>query len=135
MKFSVGYPLSEKSQDSFAHMVLNYKKHIAEVYFAWFGMASGRAASGVGHNGVVNWRAQKHTEKNIRKIKKAGIGLNLLLNANCYGGRALSVELENEIRSIIDYINDAVGNVAAVVDLCAHPLVCSQVSVLRLQFA
>ncbi len=114
MKFSIGYPLSDKGQGPFTQMVLDYKEHIEEVYFAWVGMASGRAASGIGHRGAFNWRAQKQTEKNIRKIKKAGIGLNLLFNANCYGRQALSIELENEVKSIIDYVNEAVGKIDAI---------------------
>lgn len=114
MKFSVGYQLSNRGQEPFPDVLLDFKERIAEVYFAWVGMASGRAALGIDRNGVVNHSLRKQLEKDLYRISKSGVGLNILFNANCYGGLALSTELESEVRSTINYLVDRIGGIRAV---------------------
>ena len=52
---------------------------------------------------------QKFMEDELKDIKKGGVKLNLLLNANCYGAKALSEELENNVIKIIDYLFTNIG--------------------------
>jgi len=43
-----------------------------------------------------------------------GVKLDLLFNANCYGGRAVSQSFENEICSIVDHIGSTAGDLEIV---------------------
>jgi collagenase-like PrtC family protease len=94
--------------ESFPEIVREYADYIGEVYFAWVGASSGRAAAGK-RRGFVDWGAQGELEEDLRSLREMGIELDLLLNANCYGGRALSQALANEVRSVIAHIADVVG--------------------------
>lgn len=113
MKFAVGYQLSEGDEESFVDLVRDYRDHIAEVYFPWGGLPSGRAALNV-RRGYTDWSAQARLEDDLRAIRAMGINLDLLFNANCYGGRALSQSLANEVRSVLDHLGEVVGGVQVV---------------------
>ncbi|MFW5857847.1 MAG: hypothetical protein ACOCX4_08215, partial [Planctomycetota bacterium] len=102
MRFAVGYPL-HRSPEPFADLVADYRDAVQEVYFAWPGLASGRSAGGR-RRGAVDWTAQDRLEQDLRRLKKLGVALDLLFNANCYGERALSEHLQNEIGSTLDYL-------------------------------
>ena len=80
----------------------------AKCIFAWPGQASGRNALG-SIRGRRNWDAQYLLEEDLRSFKKQGIKLDLLFNANCYGGRAVSQNLENEVLSIIEHLDYCAG--------------------------
>jgi collagenase-like PrtC family protease len=103
MKFAIGYQQPE-SEESFSCIVRDYREHIAEVYFPWVGIASCRAPLGRARGGV-DWNAQYGLEQDLTDIRKMGIKLDLLFNANCYGDRAVSVHFENEIISILRHLN------------------------------
>jgi collagenase-like PrtC family protease len=113
MKFAVGYQLADPSEESFVDVVADYRDDIGEVYFPWVGQPSGRAAVGSGR-GYTDWSAQARMEQELRALKQFGIKLDLLFNANCYGGGAVSQALENQVISILDYLEDAVGGVEIV---------------------
>ena len=102
MKFAVGYQLPENNE-SMPDIIRDYKEHISELYFSWVGSASGRAALGSEH-GAFDWGLQERLECELREIKALGPKLDLLFNANCYGGRAVSISLENEVMSIVSYL-------------------------------
>jgi collagenase-like PrtC family protease len=111
MKFALGYQQSEDIDDrSFIGLVDDYREHLAEVYFPWVGTASGRAALGR-QRGVVEWRAQQRLEDDLAAIRDRGIKLDLLFNANCYGARAVSEQLQHEVGSILEYLETTVGGV------------------------
>ncbi|NPV06410.1 MAG: hypothetical protein HPY83_00430 [Anaerolineae bacterium] len=104
MRFSVGYqlPLAD-DQPTIVDLVRLYRQSIAEVYFAWVGMASGRAR--VGHyDGDVDWGSQHQIEADLTRLSDMGVGLSLLLNANCYGGLAVSTALANEVSSLVRHL-------------------------------
>ena len=103
MKFAIGYQQSE-SGESFSCIVRDYREHIAEVYFPWVGEASCRAPLGRARGGV-DWNAQYSLEQDLSEIRRMGVKLDLLFNANCYGDRAVSVHFENEIISIIRHLD------------------------------
>jgi len=101
IKYSVGYQLRE--ENIFSDIIERYKDRIEEVYFPWLNLPSGRGPI-ADKSGYINWEAQKQLEYEIKKIKKMGIKLNLLLNASCWGGNSLSVNLANMVISLIDYL-------------------------------
>lgn len=111
MKFAIGYQQPEN--ECFTDILNDYRDVISEVYFPWVGTASGRASLG-NQRGNRDWGAQHELEEDLRAIKKEGIKLDLLFNANCYGARAVSEHLENETRSIIDYLDHLVDGVEIV---------------------
>ncbi len=113
MKYIVGYQLPKEEGTSFFQVVEPYFPHIGEVFFSWVDTPSGRSAVG-NADGYVDWGAQECMLEELSAIRKRGIRLDLLLNANCYGGEALSERLSNRILSIIDYINSRAGGVDVV---------------------
>lgn len=104
MKFSIGYQQPENGE-YFSDIVRDYHDSIAEVYYPWPGMATGRAALGRVRE-AVDWSAQEELEENLRNIRQMGIRTDILFNSNCYGGAAISEGLANRICSIIDYLGN-----------------------------
>ncbi|MFO7946525.1 MAG: hypothetical protein R6V19_06915 [Armatimonadota bacterium] len=113
MKFAVGYQLPGEGDESFIDLVADYSDHIAEVYFPWSDMPSGRAPLTT-RQGYTDWSAQDHLEHDLIALKQMGVKLDILFNANCYGGRAISRWLENKVRSVLDYLQHLLGGV----DIC-----------------
>lgn len=103
MKFAVGYQEPENGE-RFSAITADYRNALAEVYFAWPGAASGRAAWDRSQ-GAVDWSAPERLEAELAAIRAQGLKLDLLLNANCYGERAVSTTLENEIASLLDHLD------------------------------
>lgn len=108
MRFAVGYQMAEDGEEPFLDLVSDYRAHVAEVYFPWLGMASGRSALSV-RRGYVDWQAQETLEQDLAALRGMGIRLDLLLNANCYGGRAVSQHLQNEVASVLERLADVCG--------------------------
>lgn len=106
IKFSVGYQLLE--EESFSDIVERYKDRIEEVYFPWLNLPTGRGPIAE-KSGYINWSAQKQLEFELKKIKKMGIKLNLLLNASCWGENSLSINLANLVLSVVEYLNENIG--------------------------
>lgn len=122
MKFLVGYQLPQKDGVCFSQSMEPYFSEIDEVFFPWIDSPSGRSAIG-NDNGYVDWSAQETMEAELSAIKKRGIRLDLLLNANCYGAEALSERFSNRILSILEYLQERVGGVDVVTT--ASPFVAS----------
>jgi collagenase-like PrtC family protease len=108
MKLAVGYQLGEEGDEPFAGIVRDYREAIAEVYFPWPGAPSGRAALGR-RRGFADWSAQERLERDLAAFRQMGLALDLLLNANCYGARAVSESLENEVCSILERLDEVAG--------------------------
>jgi len=108
MKFAIGYQLPDEGEEPFSNIVKDFKDSIEEAYFAWLDMPSGRAPLG-SIDGIVDWEAQRKLEEDLKAIKKMGIKLDLLFNANCYGKYSLSKYLANLVCSTIDYLNQKIG--------------------------
>jgi len=129
VKFAIGYQLPDEDQQPLTQVVGRFREQIEEVYFAWPGMPSGRAPLERGsqqpHMGdnahssgqddrspdrlLVDWDAQRQLEEDLRAFKAMGIKLDLLFNANCYGGESLSQALAARVCSIIKHLLDTVG--------------------------
>ncbi len=110
MKFAVGYQLADQDEESFVDIVRDYREHIAEIYFPWPGMSSGRSAMGRGR-GMVDWRAQTALEHDLVAFRDMGVKLDLLFNANCYGDKAVSQYLENQVGSLLEHLAQTVDGV------------------------
>lgn len=103
MKFSVGYQFFDETETSMAARLCGLREHIEEVYFPWPDMETCRP-SAVNVGGRTEWAAQSVLEEDLALLRQSGIKLNLLLNANCYGERAMSHYLRNRIASLIGYL-------------------------------
>ncbi len=113
MKFSVGYQLPDPGEEPFARVVEDYREHVAEVYFPWADMPSGRAALAT-RGGYTDWSSQRRLEEDLASFREMGIRLNLLFNSNCYGGRAISQWLEQKVISVLDRLRDVAGGADSV---------------------
>jgi len=102
IKYEIGYQLTDQNF-SFTKLVAEFIDRIDTVYFPWTQIATCRnSISNI--KGTINWMAQFSLERDLRWLRANGIRLNLLFNANCYGEKAVSKYLENEIRSVIDHL-------------------------------
>ncbi len=102
MKFAIGYQ-EPVNGELFSGIVADYSPAIGEVYFPWSGHASGRPGSP-----VPDWGAQERLESELQLIRRLGVKLDLLFNANCYGADALSAKLECEILGVLERL-DSLG--------------------------
>jgi len=112
MKFSVGYQLPDE-RGSFVEVVRDHRDRVAEVYFPWVFEPSGRAVLNR-RRGWADWRAQSELETDLRDLRRLGVRLDLLFNANCYGGRAVSKQLEQHVASIVEHVAEVADGLDAV---------------------
>ncbi len=103
MGLAIGYQLPDED-DSTVEIVRDYAPHIAEVYFAWAGHASGRSA-------LSGTEALHLLERDLLALREAGVRLNLLFNANCYGAEALSRELADRVEGVLARLDALVGGI------------------------
>ena len=113
MKFAVGYQRMEDRAESFLDIVRDYRENIDEVYFPWVHSPSGRASLSESR-GLVDWKTQTQLETDLIALRDLGVRLDLLLNANCYGGKAVSEYLENQVGSLLTHLDDLIGGVDVV---------------------
>jgi collagenase-like PrtC family protease len=98
------------SSPTFFDLCQPWLDSIAEVYFPWVYQSSGRDPLGEDHF-MLDHTATERLIYDLRLFKKNGKKLDLLFNSNCYGADAVSLRLEGEIFSIIEYLSIAVGDV------------------------
>ena len=110
MKLAVGYQLAEDSEESFVDVVNRYAGDIGEVYFPWPDIQTGRAPL-TNRRGFIDWGGQKRLENDLVLLRKAGMKLDLLMNANCYGGDSVSEYLANKICSVLYYLGEITGGI------------------------
>ena len=101
---SVGHSFTGEGQFTFPQIVDRNKDKIKEVYFAFTGIPSGRSSLGA-ENGYFDYETTERLISDLLEIVKMGKELDLLLNANCNGGDALSRAHERQIYSILDYLS------------------------------
>lgn len=105
MKFMVGLQFLNQR---FIEDIVQNKDYISEVYFSWGDFANGRNSQ-TESEAFTQWELQTLQVEALKKISYAGISLNLLLNANCYGKDSQSRSFFNKIGNTIDYIKDNFG--------------------------
>ncbi len=106
MKFMIGYQLQPSG--ALVDEILRYKERVHEVFFAWGTMASGRGGT-VAHSDRMPHEALRLQEDQLSYLAQEGIGMNLLLNANCYGASSLSRTFLMETGDLLDYLCDTVS--------------------------
>ena len=105
MKFTVGL---QYTNDSFLECILENKSHIHEVYFAWGDFPNGRSNQ-LQNAQFAPWELQARQTEYLRQLHDAGIQLNLLFNANCYGKDSQSRAFFHKIGQTMDYIQSNYG--------------------------
>lgn len=83
----------------FAEIALRHPS-VKEVYFPWVGEPSGRPKLGFEEEDDPEELAAA-LKRDLTRLRAAGVRLDLLLNANCYGAEAMSVALEKRIAAIV----------------------------------
>jgi collagenase-like PrtC family protease len=111
MRLSVGYSLV--ARERFLDALERWAPDIDELYFAWPGTPSGRADLGERNPEYKQNRVDELLE-DLRFATSLGIDLVLLLNGNCYGESALSDDLADSTRHIVDRVGGEAGRLIAV---------------------
>ncbi|MBQ8510000.1 MAG: hypothetical protein IJ493_08855 [Clostridia bacterium] len=100
MRFSIGYQLPD-ALDSTYELCADYDRYVSDVYFSWSSEPSGRfALCGESDREEVE---QIQLEE-LRAIRGLGKTLTLLLNANCYGGEAVSATLQKRVLGLVEFL-------------------------------
>lgn len=101
MKYSVGYQM--RPDPDFLSEIITQKEHIHEVYFSWGQYPNGRSAQGM-QQGLTQWEAYYRQEADIAMLSAAGLNLNLLFNATCYGENSQSKAFFDGVGNTVDYL-------------------------------
>ena len=83
IKFSVGYQFRRDS--GWIDCILANRERINEVFFAPLGVPNGRTGERVIKTEFSQDEKRCFLERDLRRISGAGVGLNILYNAGCYG--------------------------------------------------
>ena len=83
----------------FAEIVLRHPS-VREVYFPWVDEPSGRPKLGFEEEDDPD-ELEAALKRDLTRLRGAGVRLDLLLNANCYGAEAMSVAMEKRIAGIV----------------------------------
>lgn len=87
MRYMIGYQLQESGR--LLNEIVRNKEKVHEVYFAWGNMPSGRGGT-ASHSNLMPYEALQVQLAQLRYLADQGVGMNMLLNANCYGKDSLS---------------------------------------------
>ncbi len=94
-KLAIGY--NRRPPDAFSEMLKDLRHAVREVYFSWPGDMSGRD--------MPQKQQQEYYEEQLletlRRLRRDGIGLDLLFNANCYGADAFSENMKRQVDSVL----------------------------------
>ena len=83
-KFAFGYYFGKRAGFSFRDLAEQYAPFLQEVYFPWPGLLSAREITGDPAP------LRKHVIDDMRFCRSKGLKLDLLVNATCYGDKALT---------------------------------------------
>lgn len=102
MKYSIGYQLPD-GYDSTYSLCCDYREHISDVYFSWANEPGGRMPLCSDDRESIREVAQCQLGE-LKDIRKLGISLTLLFNANCYGEQANSKEFAKKVTNLCEYL-------------------------------
>lgn len=105
MKFSVGL---QKNNMEFVNYIIENSEHIYEVYFAWGDFPNGRSCQ-TQNDGYAPWELVDVQREMLKKLSEAGVSLNLLFNANCYGKESQSRAFFYKVGETVDYVRSMYG--------------------------
>ncbi len=97
----VGYQLN--AREEFIPAIVREKAHIHEVYFPWSDIPTGRGVP-LEQGGLQPFEAQNMLAEDLKTLSQELIGLNLLLNGNCYGKDSQSRAFFEKIGNAVDYL-------------------------------
>lgn len=95
MKYTIGYYEYDEYERPFEAVLEAFGEDIGEVYFPWMSISTCRTSP-------KGMEAAFRMIEALRFAQQKGIQLDLLCNANCYGGRALSKEFEKRLLGTVD---------------------------------
>lgn len=105
MKFTVGL---QYANEAFLNCILENREHIGEVYFAWGDFPNGRSNQ-LQDAHFAPWELQQRQMECLQRLSQAGIKLNLLFNANCYGADAQARAFFDRVGQTVDYVQEHYG--------------------------
>lgn len=105
MKYMVGLKSTDKK---LLNSIVEHKAQIYEVYFSWGDIPNGRTSQ-LESQDYTAWEMQDLQRDALTELSKAGIALNLLFNANCYGKDSQSRVFFHKIGTIVDYVEQTYG--------------------------
>lgn len=105
LKFMVGL---QNRNDDFLQSIIKNKNDIYEVYFSWGDFANGRNNQ-IRSAQYTAWEMQQWQVLALGQLRDAGIPLNILFNANCYGSDSQSRAFFEKIGNTVDYIKNSFG--------------------------
>ena len=105
VKFSVGLP---KNNMEFVNCIIQNAEHIYEVYFSWGDFPNGRSNQ-TQSDYYTPWELVDIQREMLKRLSDAGISLNMLFNANCYGKDSQSRAFFNKVGETVDYAKNAYG--------------------------
>lgn len=106
MKFSLGYQLFP--DDIYIEKIISLKEKVSEVYFSWGDFPNGRNNQ-LSRRDMTQWEAYEKQMSDLKKLSQAGIKLNLLFNATCYGRDSQSRAFFEKVGNTIDFIKESYG--------------------------
>ena len=101
MKFMAGYQLN--AREDLLAAVIRAKERISEVYFPWGDIPTGRGVP-LEQGELLPWEAQTLLAEDLKHLSDEGIGLNLLLNGNCYGRESQSRSFFEKIGNSTEWL-------------------------------
>ncbi len=78
---------------------------VKEVYFPWIDEPSGRPILGYEEENDAEY-LKSALLFDLSRLRTAGVKLDLLLNANCYGAQAMSVALAERVKGILAELDE-----------------------------
>ncbi|MBO7217421.1 MAG: hypothetical protein J6V50_01835 [Clostridia bacterium] len=109
MKFSVG--LGQRRSKTFLDEVITAADNIGEVYFSYGGYPNGRNSQ-LMVEGLTPEEAAEQQHRDLALLSDAGISLNVLFNAMCYGK-------DSQSRAFFEGVGDTVDNLLSNYNLTA----------------
>lgn len=105
MKYMVGL---KPADTALLNCIKNHKDQIHEVYFSWGDFPNGRSSQ-LMKDAYTPWELQDMQRDALKELAEAGIPLNLLFNANCYGKDSQSRAFFHKVGTTMDFIAENYG--------------------------
>ena len=106
MKFSVGYQMLW--DDALTKKIVEYRDSISEMYFSFGDFPNGRSSQ-LARGDMSGEAAMKKQLSDLEAVASAGVSLNLLFNATCYGKNSQSREFFASVGDTADMIKSEFG--------------------------
>ena len=103
MKFAVGYQMFPDAY--FMEKIIQRGASISEVYFSWGDFPNGRNSQCM-QAGMTPEQAQEKQFADLKMLNNAGISLDLLFNATCYGKDSLSKGFFQKVGDTVDILGE-----------------------------